>query len=72
MIDVVVWEAVISVPGLCVLWQHFFSPGYIISGACFGRSMPQRIILPSFISFYEFLPGSGFFWDPANVFTRYI
>jgi hypothetical protein len=25
MIDVVVWEAVIGGPGLCVPWQHCFS-----------------------------------------------
>jgi hypothetical protein len=66
MIDVVVWEEVIGGPGLCVPWQHYFSPNNIVAGACFGHSRPQHIILPSFISFCEFLPGSGFFWHPAK------
>jgi hypothetical protein len=64
MTDVVVWEAMIGGPGLCVPWQLFFSPGNIVAGACFGHSRPQPIILPSFISFHEFL--SGFFWYPAK------
>jgi hypothetical protein len=66
MIDVAVWEAVIDGSGLCVPWQHCFSPGNIAAGAYLGRSRPQPIILPSFIFFCEFLPGSGFFWHPAK------
>jgi hypothetical protein len=66
MIDMVVWEALMGGPGLCVPWQHCFSSGNIVVGACFGCSGSQHIILPSFISFCEFLPGSGFLWHPAK------
>jgi hypothetical protein len=38
MIDVVVWEAVIGGPGLCVPWQLCFLPGNIGAGTCFGTS----------------------------------
>jgi hypothetical protein len=56
-------EAVIlGGPGLCVPWQHCFSSGNIVAGACFGHSEPH---LPTFISFYELIPGSGFFWHSA-------
>jgi hypothetical protein len=66
MIDVVMWEAVTGGPGLCVPWQLCFLPSNIVAGACFGYSKSQPIILPSFISFCEFLTGSEFFCHPAK------
>jgi hypothetical protein len=66
MMDVVVWETVICGPGLCVPWQHCFSSGNIVAGACFGRSGPQPTVPPSFISFREFIPGSELFWHPEK------
>jgi hypothetical protein len=66
MIDVDLWEAMIGRMGHCMPWQHCFSSGNIVAGASFGSSRSQPIVLPSFISFCEFLPGSGFFWHPAK------
>jgi hypothetical protein len=49
--------------------RELFSYCNTVAGACFGLSRPHPIILPNFISYFEFLPGLGFFWHPARTHT---
>jgi hypothetical protein len=65
ILGVMVWGAVIGGPGtLCALatllliWQ--------IVAACSGGLGLQHVIVPSFISFCELIPGSRFFWHSAE------
>jgi hypothetical protein len=72
MMDVVV---VIGGPGICMPWQHCFSPSNTVAGACFGlQGHNLRTYEASFPFVYSCLDQdfSGILKNEAHVLTSYI